>query len=185
MTDQELIELFFARSERAIAEVTDQYGALCRGIAYGVLENRQDSEECVSDSMLKLWNSIPPARPQSMMAYLGAIVRNRAIEIYRKRRAQQRGEGKQAAIREELESCVGRQDDAVGADSMVIRETLNAFLKGLNREQQAVFVRRYWAAQPVAEIARELGTNRGRVEGMLHRMREKLKEKLRKIEQKH
>ena len=180
MTDMELIELFFARSERAISETSEKYGALCRGIAYGVLENRQDSEECVSDSMLKLWNSIPPARPRSMMAYLGAIVRNRAVEIHRSHHAKKRGEGLQPAIFEELEFCVGKQDEGVLADSIVIRETLNAFLRSLNEEQRAVFVRRYWAAQPVVEIARELGTSRGRVEGMLHRLREKLRKKLEK-----
>ena len=91
MTDTELVELFFARSEKAIEETTKQYGGFCRGIAMGILNNQQDAEECLNDSLLKLWKSIPPARPRSMMAYFGSIARNRALEIYRKRRAKRRG----------------------------------------------------------------------------------------------
>ncbi len=179
MTDEELVELFWSRSELAIAETEKKYGALCGGIAQGILESRQDAEECVNDSMLRLWNSIPPARPRSMMAYLGTIGRNRALELYRKRRTKKRGEGCGTAVLDELSQCLGGREEPL-ADSVVIRDVLNSFLGELNEEQRAVFLRRYWACQSVAEIAKAIGAGGGRVESMLHRLRERLRERLRK-----
>ena len=180
MKDEELIELFYARSERAITETSQKYRCFCEKIANNILNNRQDTEECMSDSLLKVWNSIPPARPSSLAAYLARIVRNTALHVYERKCAQKRGSGAFALLLSELEECVGDPSQDSVVESMLIRSVLNRFLDGLNPEQRAVFVRRYWTAQPIEQIAAEIGVSKSKVESMLFRLRNRLREELKK-----
>ncbi len=171
MEDSELIKLFFARSEKAISETSQKYKRLCEEIAHHILNNHQDAEECVNDAWLKLWNAIPPEHPESLQAYLGKIVRNTALHMYELRHAQKRGNGQFDLLLSELEDCIGDPAQESATDSMVIRGVLTRFFEHLNRENRAVFIRRYWAAQPIEVIAAETGFSQSKVESMLFRLR--------------
>ena len=105
MEGRQIVELYWQRSEEAVARTAEKYGAYARTIACRILENREDGEECVNDAYVRLWNAIPPERPESLMAYLGAAVRNLALDRCRARRAEKRGGGRTEVVLEELRAC--------------------------------------------------------------------------------
>ena len=105
MEDEKIIDLFFARSEQGIRELDNQYGAICRSLSYNIVNNRQDAEECVNDAYLGVWNTVPPARPSPLLAYLCRIVRNLSLKVYWKKNAAKRSSVYTIAM-EEIEACV-------------------------------------------------------------------------------
>ncbi len=181
MEDHEIIELYNARSETAIAQTDAKYGAFCRSIAFHILRDAEDAAECVSDTYLAVWNAIPPRRPQCLRAFLGKITRNLSLNRLEKQNAQKRGGTQTNLVLEELSSCI---PDKSGAETitedMVIRETLNRFLKSLSETERWVFVRRYWYTDSVGEIAAKMNASENRVYVLLHRTRKKLKTMLEK-----
>ena len=147
MEDRQIIELYWERAEEAIRETDAKYGRLCQYIAQNILVSPEDSEECVNDTWLGLWNAIPPQRPDSLPAFLGRIVRNLSLSRWRRERAQKRYAGLDAML-SELEDCL---PDPRGVEEAVegraLTSCIERWLEGLDREDRAVFLRRYWYGQ--------------------------------------
>ena len=174
MTDQEIIDLYFARSESAITETAGKYGSYCRYIAMNILCNREDSEECVNDTWLKTWNAIPPKRPSVLRTFLGKITRNHALNIYEKQTAEKRGNGETTAVLDELSECLAdskalKPDDL--PEKITLTDCINRFLENQKPESRKIFVRRYWYMSPINEIAEEYGFSESKVKMTLSRMR--------------
>jgi RNA polymerase sigma factor (sigma-70 family) len=176
LEDDAIIELFWERSEEAIEQTRIKYGKYCRSIAFNILQSHEDSEECVNDTYLRMWNSIPPDRPQILSAFIGKVTRNLALDRVRARSAGRRGGGEVALALDELEDCVSGGDE-MGRfeDSQEIITALNGFLETLSSVERGVFMRRYWSMEPVADIAARYGMSVPKTASMLHRMRGKLK----------
>ena len=175
MEDRGIIDLFWKRSEQAISEMDKKYGRYCGTIAMNILGNHEDTEECVSDTWMRAWNAIPPARPLILKAFLGRITRNLALNMLEKMRAGKRGGGEGTAVLEEIEECVPDHGAEVwSADRYVLTETLNRYLKGLPEEKRTIFIRRYWYMDPVKEIAESMGIGESKVKMTLLRMRKEL-----------
>ena len=149
MTDREIIELFFARDEQAISETDKKFGAYCMSIAQNILKSTPDAEECVSDTYLKAWNSIPPERPRALKVFLGCIVRHLSLDRYRSWHTAKRDRNLEVAF-EELSDCVPLRDE----ETPLLRELLNAFLASLDSKDRITFMRRYWYAMTPAQIAK-------------------------------
>lgn len=171
MEDNKIIDLFLFRSENAIAEIDKKYGAYCRSIAERILNDPQESEECVNDAYLTLWQKIPPAYPLCLRAFLAKIVRNHAISRYRAEHAKKR-QGLCVPL-EELKQCVPLGESEV--DRIVLSEVLERFLGTLSQRDRIIFLRRYWYFCTIDEIANlgEIGISR--VKMSLHRSRKALK----------
>ncbi len=181
MEDSRIIELYWERSEEALTESERKYGRYCGSIAMNILGNREDTEECVSDTWLRAWNAIPPAKPVFLKAFLGKITRNLALNLWEKNRAGKRGGGEGTAVLDELEECVA--DSGAGtwsADHYVLAEVLKTFLGTLAEEKRTIFIRRYWYMDPVKTIADDLGIGESKVKMTLMRTRKELAEVLRK-----
>ena len=175
MDDKQIIRLFFERSEQAITELSQKYGDLCMKIARRILNDHQDAEECVNDTYMNTWNSIPPSRPEILSTYLGKIVRNLSFNLYKKNKAEKRGGGQIAIVLDELSEII--------ADSKTTEEEwnhrqlvdcINDFLGGLSVQKRSLFVCRYWYADSVKEIAKRFGMTENNVSVVLRRLRSQL-----------
>lgn len=176
MEEKEIIELYWLRSERAIEETARKYGRFCHSIAYNILSNQEDSEECVNDTYLHAWNAIPPRRPNKFSAFLGKITRNLALKRYEKYTAAKRGGGQVPLALEELTECIPAPDSMERRmDDRMLAETLNRFLAGLSPETRRIFLDRYWKLDSINEIAMELGIGESKVKMSLMRTRGKLR----------
>ncbi len=179
MDDNKIIELYWQRDESAIAETDKKYGKYCRYIAYQILLDDSDSEEIVNDTYLAAWNAIPPARPDHLKGYVGKISNRLAINRYYSENAQKRGGGQLPLVLDELSECISGSDDDI-ADGAAITYSINRFLGSLPEKTRNIFVRRYWYASPVSEIAEEYGMRANSITVLLLRTRKKLKEFLEK-----
>lgn len=184
MDDHQIVDLYWARSHLAVEASSRKYGALCRSIAMNLLGDRRDAEECVNDTWLGAWNAMPPQRPQKLGAFLGAITRNLACDACRARQAEKRGGGQLPLVLEELSECLpGREGDPVrAAEDRELAEVLSDFLRQLPERDRYLFLRRYWHAQPLEEIADACRLPAGTVKASLFRTRKKLRRRLEKEE---
>ena len=173
MEDNVIVELFWQRSEDALTECGNKFGAYCRTIAQNILNNVSDADECVNDTWLRAWNAIPPAKPTRLAAFLGKITRNLALDRYEAYRAQRRGSGNVEIALEELADI-----PAPEASDEEITESINHFLRTEPPENADIFVKRYWHLQSVKEIAAEHGYSESKTASLLFRMRGRLKLKL-------
>jgi RNA polymerase sigma-70 factor (ECF subfamily) len=180
MTDEKIIELFFARDEMAIKHTADKYENYCFTIANNILSNREDSEECVNDTYLAAWQSIPPERPKQLSAYLGKIARNFALTKHRKERAFKRGGNMNEISLELLELIPDGSDLAEEYDIRRLGLIIDTFLRKIKKDDRQIFVRRYWYGDPLADICRNFGFSETKVKSSLHRTREKLAAELKK-----
>ena len=179
MTDDQILNQYWARSESAIAETQKKYGPYCYSIAYHILFDNQDSEECVSDTYLRAWNSIPPSRPNHFSSYLAKITRNLSINRLQKDNAKKRGGGQVEIALDELIGAIPDCQDVV-IEKVVFIHILNRFLDGLNPETRKIFMMRYWLFASVKEIAQRLEISENKVKQVLMRTREKLRRALEK-----
>lgn len=181
MEDDKIIELYFARSGSAITETSAKYGAFFRRISRNILSSEQDAEECVNDTYLKAWNSIPPQKPEKLQAYLARIVRNLSLNRWKKLTADKRGGGEMSVALSELEECIPAADTVQReCDRAELSAALNSFLRSLPEEKRSVFLRRYWYLVPVKEIAEQSGMTESKVKSMLLRTRNELRQFLEK-----
>ncbi len=181
MEDQAIINLYFARSETAIAETAAKYGRYCYHIAYNILTSREDSEESVNDTYLAAWGAMPPRRPGVLATFLGRLTRNISLDRWKNRTAQKRGGGQVPMALEELEECIpGGCDPVREAERMELNKALTRFLDTLPQSERQVFVCRYWYLDPVPGIASRYGFTQAKVTSMLHRTRSKLRRFLEK-----
>ena len=170
MDDKKIIELFFARDEEAIKETEKKYGKLCSYIASNILASREDSEECVNDTYLAAWNSIPPTRPSKLSAYLGRLTRNLSLNRYKSNNAARRGGGEFALSLDELDDCVA-DTFSQEQDAEALGKIISEFLYTQAKETQQVFVRRYFYSDSIADICDRFGMSESRAKSMLHRTR--------------
>ncbi len=180
MDDINIINLFFERKESAIKETSLKYGKFIRFIAFNITGDETETEECENDTYLKLWNSIPPERPQLLKAYIGTLVRNCALSLYRKNTASKRNCGITVLL-DELEECVpssiNTEDEYFGK---ALTEIINNWLKALSEENRVVFIKRYWYGVPVKDIAAEAFCSPSKISSLLFSLRKQLKNELEK-----
>ena len=178
MNDEAIIEMLFVRSEDSISEIDKKYGRKCRKIAFGVLGNEQDAEECTNDAYLGVWNAIPPERPNPFSTFLYRILRNNAMNRRRAEKRQKRACVYGEAF-DELEEVLASSETVEKAlESKEIRNTLNDFLRSLKEEERVTFVKRYWFMESAKDIASAMGKSEGNIRVRLLRTREKLKKYL-------
>lgn len=175
MEDNNIIDLFFDRSEQAIRELDKKYGKVCHSLSYNILNSRQDAEECVNDAYLGTWNAIPPARPNPLLAFLCKIVRNLSLMRYHTNKAIKRG-GSYTVALEELEDCLASPntvEDTIEEQELV--RLIEDFLDDLSPENRILLMRRYWFADSYREIAIRAGISEKSVSVRLTRIRKQLR----------
>jgi len=176
MEDTKIIELYWQRDERALQETADRYGSYCMKISMNILADESDSEENVNDTYLNTWNSIPPTRPESLIAYLGKVCRNLALNRYKARNTQKRGGGELALSLDELSGIIpdiSTVEDAV--EGKALSEAISAFLWQQKPEMRRVFVWRYFYCESVEEVAKRFSISESKVKSILFRLRNKLR----------
>ena len=180
MEDSQIIDLFFERSEQAVEELDRKYGRAVRQTAANLLQNVQDAEECVNDAYLGVWNSIPPHRPESLVSYVCRISRNLAVSKLRRDAAVKRNSSFDLVL-EELEDFVpSGMDVEADYEAKELASAVNRFLATLCYDDRFLFVRRYFYADSVRDIAEQMHVRDGRVSTRLFRLREKLRKNLKK-----
>lgn len=181
MTDRELIDLYFQRSEEAISATESLYGHFCLAIAIRILGNREDAAEVVNDSYLKLWNLIPPQVPDPFRGFLGRITRQLSINRLEAATAQKRGGSQYPAALEELEE-IASGESLDPETRIALRDALEHFLLTLSPQKRRCFLLRYWHFHSVEEIARLMGVTQSKVKMQLLRTRQQLQAYLQKEE---
>lgn len=174
MEDSKIIALLWARAENAIDALAQKYGARLYGIARNILGNHHDAEECLNDTYWALWNTIPPQRPDPLIAYACRISRNTALTRLRNDTAQRRCSNYDLSL-DELASCISAPSLEDALDARVLGSAINAFLGTLSQDNRIVFMRRYWFGDTVKEIAQALSMSENAVSVRLNRTRNKLK----------
>jgi len=175
MDDMKIVNLYWARSERAIEETEQKYGKYCRTISYNILANTADAEECVNDTWMQAWNSMPSNRPSRLAPYLGKLTRWLSLSRLRENNSLRRGGGEMPLILDELAETLDSGVDT--AQELEIRElnrALRRMVEELEKDERDVFLGRYWYAASVKEIAEKCGFSESKVKTMLHRTRNKL-----------
>ena len=175
MDDKEIVNLYWNRSERAIEETAIKYGSYCRTIAYNILSNPEDSEECVNDTYMSAWFSMPDKRPDKLSPFLAKITRNHALHLIEKQQRQKRG-GREAELAlEELAECIpAKQTVEAQLEAKELCIAINYFLSLLPADERSVFFSRYFFMASVAEISEKFHFSRSKTLSMLHRTRIKL-----------
>ena len=180
MEDSIIISLFFERSEQAVEELNRKYGPAVRKTAANILSDRLDVEECVNDTYLRTWNSIPPQKPNPLVSYVCRIARNLALDRYHANSAAKRN-GNFDLVLDEMEECIPSELNVeTEYEARELAEAVNRFLSGLKYDDRFLFVRRYWYADPVKDIAAQMHERESRVSMRLFRLREKLRKTLKK-----
>ena len=181
MEDQAIVALYWQRDESAIQETQQKYGPYLLKIAYQILSSREDSEECVNDTYLKAWGSMPPHRPGTLSTYLGRITRQRSIDLFRTRHRDKRGGSEYALSLTELEDCVsGGDTTGEEVDLHLLAEAMERYLRGLSPDARTVFLGRYWFLDPLRDVAASHGFTEGKVKSLLYRTRQGLRAHLEK-----
>jgi len=179
MDDASIIELFFERSERAIAETAAKYGRLCEGVAYRIIGIREDAEECVNDTYLNIWNSVPPKKPDNFRAFICRITRNLSLSRVKYYAAKKRSHGALVSF-SELEGTLSDQSPFFEDDGEELGRAMSDFLRTESADARNVFMRRYWFLESVEEISKRYSFSQSKVKSLLFRTRERLKKYLEK-----
>lgn len=174
MEDSGILELYWARDEQAIRETDAAYGSRLQQLAARIAGSCEDAQECVSDTYLRAWNTIPPQRPVHFFAYLAKICRNIALDRLDRNRAAKRS-AQVVSLSDELERCIPAPQPGCPLEREELGQLLNRFLEGLPRESRMFFLRRYFFADSIAQIAGRYGVGESKVKTSLHRTREKLR----------
>lgn len=178
MEDTQIIAAYFERDETAIQYTHQKYGKYCFQIAYRILLNREDSEECVNDTYLKTWQVIPPQKPNYLQMFLAKITRNEAFDRYRKNKALKRGGTEMELVLDELSECIGKSTTEEFIRHKQLSESIHQFLSQLPKRERNVFIRRYFYVESTEEIAEMYNLKPSHVYVLLSRTRNKLKEHL-------
>lgn len=172
MDDNQIVQMYWDRDEKAILATSEKYGSYCLSIARNILGNHEDAEECVNDTYLNTWNSIPSNRPKMLSTYLGKIVRNLSFNLYKKKKAEKRGSGQITLVLDELSELIadsGTPEDEL--DCKLLSDAINSFLADLPAEKRKLFVCRYWYADSVKDIAKRFEMTENNVSVALSRLR--------------
>lgn len=180
MEDEQIIDLFFERSERAISETDRKYGRSCRRVSFNILRRQEDVDECLNDTYLAAWNTIPPKRPNPLVAYLLRIIKSLSLKKYRDSSAQKRNSAFDTCY-EELQECLPSSVDAFDVvDDVHLKMIIQHFLDSLIKECRVMFIRRYWYGDSVKDIAKMFRITENQTSVRLYRLREKLQAHLKK-----
>lgn len=183
MEDKSIIEMLWERSKEAVDVLSRKYGGYCYSIAYNILSSREDSEECVNDTYFKVWNVIPPNRPQNFPGFLGKLVRGLALDRVRMRTRKKRGGGQYEAVLSELEETLSSEENVERhIEDEEIAAALNRFISSLDEESRTVFVMRYFGFYSIEAVGKKIGGNENRVQYLLRKTRTALKKFLEKEE---
>lgn len=179
MEDGKIIDLYWARSQQAIAESEQKYGSYCHTIARRILDREEDAEECVNDTWLRAWNAMPPQRPGVLSAFFGKLTRNLSLDRWRRLKAAKRGGSQVEVALHELEDCLpDRRSPDEDLEAGETAALISAFLRRQSEADRALFVRRYFHLEPLDELAARFGMGTGQVKSRLHRMRNRLRQEL-------
>ncbi len=168
--DADILELYFARDERALTETDRRYGKVCMQVSMSVLDSRPDAEECVNDTYMQAWNTIPPVRPRSLCAYICRIVRNLSLNRLRDMTAAKRSRDLTVSL-EELSACIPAPAEGAGE----LPRHISAFLRGEDELDRKLFMGKYFYGQSVKDLAREWGLSANAVSLRLYKVRERLR----------
>ena len=176
MEDKQIIQLFCDRCEDAISCIAEKYDKYCFSIAHNILSDREDAEECVNDTWLKVWNSIPPTMPTYLRVFVGKIVRNLSFDKYRASHSVKRGGGEMPVVLDELAEVIAGSDDVEAEyERKELVETINEFLYSVSDRDRDIFVRRYFYVEDTERIARSHDITEKNVLMILSRVRSKLR----------
>ena len=176
MEDEQIVQLYWERSYRAISETAYKYGTYCRSIAQNILQNPEDAEEIVNDTWLGAWNAMPPHRPGVLSTFLGKLTRRISIDRFRTRTRHKRGGDTVTLALEELNECVpGGQDIQQELEQRELERAIDRFLDTLPDRERRIFLCRYWYLDDIAAISARFGFTRSKVKSMLYRIRNKLR----------
>lgn len=176
MSDAEIVSLFQARDETAISAASRKFGNYCGTVVSGILGNPQDAEECLNDTWMRAWETIPPQKPQNLGAYLATLAKNISLNRYKETHAKKRGSGEIPLVLEELTECCSRNSNVEKEyEHKLLVEAVNEFLRTLPQDKRDLFVLRYWFCLSTKEIAKKTGAlNRSAVSVTLMRTRKAL-----------
>ncbi|WP_019914620.1 RNA polymerase sigma factor [Paenibacillus sp. HW567] len=175
MEDQGIVYLYVERSQQAIVETKNKYGAYCRGIARNIISDISDIEECENDTYLAAWNAIPPNIPRKLSVFLGRITRNIALDKYGYNTAQKRNRQFEVILTE-LEGCIASPDTVeTEYEAGEIANVINEFLYGIKSQERNVFIRRYWYSDSIEELSMRFNMSSSKVKSTLFRTRKRLK----------
>ena len=175
MDDEKIVQLYWDRSELAITATADKYGSYCVSIAKNILGNKEDAEECVNDTYLNAWNSMPPHRPSILSTFLGKITRNLSFNKYKYNTANKRGGGETALVLDEIAELVSDTDNVEQEiHHKELLKAIDTFLDRLPSDKRSIFVRRYWYFDSISDIASRFGMTENNVSVTLNRLRLKL-----------
>ena len=175
MDDAKIVQLYWDRDEQAIPATSEKYGNYCTSIAKNILGNKEDAEECVNDTYLHAWNSMPPHRPSILSTFLGKITRNLSFNRYKHNTADKRGGGELPSVLDELSDLVSDNNDVEQEfNTKELVKAIDTFLDTLSPEKRSIFVCRYWYTDSISEIAVRYGMKEGAVSMTLNRLRQKL-----------
>ena len=178
MEDKNIIGLYWARDESAIAETSSKYGKLCFHIANNILANHEDSEECVNDTYLGVWNAIPEQRPSRFSVFVSRIARNLALKKFEYLSAAKRN-AEAVCSCEELEDCVSGKDYIENElENKLIEQTIDKFLWQQGEVKRDIFIYRYWYFDSISTICRHTGFSQSKVKTILYDLRRKLRKYL-------
>lgn len=181
MEDSEILDLYWRRDESAVAETDLKYGGFCRKIAFNILSDEEDTQECVNDTYLNAWNAIPPQRPERFRSWLGRIIRNISLNQWNKRHAAKRGGAHPIIL--ELEDCIPSGETVeFRLEEKMLGAVISTWLRALKQEDRVLFLRRYWNGTPLAELAKELGIPANRLSQKMYGLRKDLKRALEEAE---
>ena len=178
MDETQIIDLYFARDEQAIKETQAQYGKRMYAMAYRILNNHEDSEECVNDAYVGLWNAIPPTRPNSLLAFACKITRNLSLKKLQYLTREKRSVDLTTSF-DELETVLPDERFAPDVSDEDIGKLISQFLRGQKEEVRFVFIRKYFFFEPIKEIAEKCAFSESKVKNILFQTRNELKEYLR------
>ena len=175
MLDEEIIELFFERSEKALEELEAKYGKICLQTSYNILGNYSDAEECVNDGYLGVWNAIPPTRPDPLLSFVLKIIRNQSLNRYHKNQARKRNSTYDLAVEELSEFLASPESVESTIESKELVEAIESFLDDLKTRDRVIFIRRYWFYDSYDQIAERVEISSKNVSVKLTRLRKQLK----------
>ena len=176
LSDDEIIALYWARNENAIKHTDDKYRAYLLKIANNILKDMQDSEECLNDTYLSAWNTIPPERPYLLKAFLAAIIRNQSLMVGRRQKAQKRAAMSQAVSLSELEDVLA--DTRETDDAHMLAMVIESYIASLDKDQRYIFLGRYYFGKSIDDIASEMGVSRSKISKQIAYIKQTLREKL-------
>lgn len=178
MLDEQIIELFFERSEQAISELDNKYGKVLHNLSSNILNDRWDAEECVNDAYLGVWNVIPPERPNPLLTFVCKIVRNISIKKYHAKTAVKRNSAYDVAMEEVANYILSPQNVEKEIEAKELAHIIENFLDTLSVENRVIFMRRYWFSDTYKDIADRIGITEKTVSMRLTRIRKQMREYL-------